>query len=480
MHNGNMLSTLRRSSRVPTSVAILVTDSDGTQFSECETVVVNAHGCAMLSRVKFESGASLWLHNKEGRKATARVISCEPSGTDSQGWRLGTRLDHPENFWGLKDCPKDWALPAGFVTLRPPRTVVRTPAPVSPQAAVQADPSTQVVLSRTVQKLEGQVQSVIESVGPLQAEITVLKAKLERREANPSRFEVSLSSIPPELEQQLELRLRKALLPELLDEAHQQSAEVLGAAKAAINKKTTDCYEDFLRRVGEELKVVEKRAQEISAHISDNADEHFRRGLEEFQQKLLDGGNSLKRLAEQLLDYVQQNLNDQHNASRGDLEQLRASVSLESSRLHEHIEHLDRRIARLDESTSCLESGLTQRLSQMASNTIKDARGQLEGATNDILEEFTARGMNTLGNQLDEATGNMKIVQKGIMTSLSESLRGEAKDTLQDLEHSMERMAEKAVERWRLKLESSLNAVTKSLGEQFGSQAGSGSDGTQR
>jgi exonuclease VII small subunit len=481
MHNGNFPTTLRRSSRIPTSVAILVSTADGKQFSECQTLVVNAHGCAMLSRVKFESGAPLRLHNREGRKTTARVVSCEPVGPDNGSWRLGAMLERPENFWGLKDCPKDWALPTGFVSFRAPRTASLPSTSLAPQVPVQVSAATEAVLSRIVQQLEVQVETMIaESVRPLQTEITALKEKLERRDVKPSRFEVSLSSIPPELEQQMELRLRKALGPRVLDEAQQQSAQVLAAAKAAIEKRTTDGYEDFLHRVAEELKVVEKRAQEISVHISDSSHEHLRRGLEDFQHKVLEGGNSLKRLTEELLEFVRNSLNDEQNARRGDLEELRASVSSESSRLHEHIEHLDRRIARLDESSSCLESGLTQRLSQMASNTISEARTQLEGMSNDMLEELTARSITALGNQLDDATGNMKIVQKGIIASLSESLQVQASDALQNFEHSMEELAQRAIEGWRLKLESGLTAVMKSIGEQFQLPAESSDEASQR
>ena len=431
----------------------------------------------MLSRVKYESGAALRLHNKDGRKATARVITCQPAGPDTAAWKLGAMLDRPENFWGLKECPKDWA--TGFVTFRPPQIVSAKSTPAAMQMPAHSAPATDVLPGRVARQIEGMtLRMIAESIRPLQSEITLLREKLERREANPSRFEVSLSSIPPELEQQIEIRLRKVLGPRVLNEAHQQSAEVLAGAKAEIEKRTTDCYDDFLNRVAEELKVVETRAQEISMRISANTQEHLRQAQEEFQQRLLDGGNSLKRLTEELMEFAQQTLNEEHNARRGDLEQLRASVSSESSRLHEHVEQLDRRIARMDESSRSLESGLTERLSQMASNTIKDARSQLDCVSKDIVEELTAHGIAKLGNQLDEATQNMKIVQKGIMASLSDSLKLQAADALQDLERSMQDLAQKAIERWRLTLERGLNAVTKSLGEQFGLEAESGNRGT--
>ena len=75
MDNGN-LSTFRRSSRVPTNVPILVTALDETHFSEvCNTLVVNAHGCAIQTRVKLDTGVPLRFHSKEGRETTAQVGS---------------------------------------------------------------------------------------------------------------------------------------------------------------------------------------------------------------------------------------------------------------------------------------------------------------------------------------------------------------------------------------------------------------------
>lgn len=482
MHNANSSTTIRRSSRVPTAVPILVTSLDGTQFSEvCETLVVNAHGCAILTRVKLDSGIPLHLHSKEGHETTAHVVSCQPIGSDNRSWRLGARLDRPENFWGLRDCPKDWAIPATLVQPRVPQTLSPTTPFGSHPVPAQGTQPSQAVLDRVARQLEAQVTRMIaESVGPLQAEVAALKEKLARKEANHSRFEVSLSSIPPELEQQLELRLRKDFGPRVLDEARQQSQNLLAAAKAAIDHRTTEVYESFLHQVTEELKAVEKRAQDLSAHISQNAREHLHRGLDEFYQKLVDGGNSLKRLSEELLEFLQHSLNEEHNARRGDLEHLRASVESESTRLHEQIEYLDGRIVKLDASAQALESGLDQRLSQISSNTMRETRKQLETLANEILEELTKRGVDTLGNQLEEATGNMKIVQKGIVASASESLKVEAANALQSFEHSMEQLAKLSVERWRLKLAGGLNAVAKSLGEQIQLEAESGDDGSRQ
>ena len=477
MQNGDTPTTLRRSSRVPTAVQILVTSLDGTHFSEvCETLVVNAHGCAMLTRVKLDSGVPLHFHSKDGRETTAQVVTCQPIGSDYRSWRLGAKLDRPENFWGLKVCPKDWLLPAATNAPRLPQIVNPISSPASRQLPDVLNQSLGSPIDLAGQS-EAQVRKMIaESVRPLQAEITSLKEKLAQREANPSCFKVSLSSIPPELEQQLEVRLREDLGPKVLDATRQQSAHLLASAKATIDQGTREGRDEFIRRATEELKVVEERAQEISAHISENARGHLRRGLEEFDRKLLDGGNSLKRLSEELLEFLHQSLNSEHDARREDLEKLRASVAAESSRLHQQVGYLDTRIAKLEESARSLESGLDQRLSRMSSDTVRDTRSQFESAANEILEEFTSRSVKAIRDQMEQASGNMEIVQNGIVASVSESLKIQAADALQAFEHSMEELARLSVEGCRLRLEEGLNALARTLTEQFPLQAKPGDD----
>ena len=458
MQNLNVSPIPRRSSRVPVAVPIMVTSLEpGIHFSEvCETSVVSAHGCAMQSRIKLDTGTSLHLHSKEGREATAQVVSCQPIGSNNQSWRLGARLERPENFWGLPNCPKDWlTLPVLSDSPRLSRTVVATTAKTTHPAISDED----------VKRI------IAESVRPLQAEVAALKENLTRKDPKRSRFEVSLSSIPPELEQQLELRLQKDLGPKVLDEARQQSAQLLAAAQVTIDRTTSEAYQHFLQRLAEELQAVERRAQDSSARVLEGLQEHLRTNLEEFQQNLENGGSRLKQLSEELLQFLQQSLNEQHNARRTELDQIRAAVASESSLLQEGVEHLNRRITDLDESARSLESGLDKRLSEMASNIVRTARGELESAADTILKNSTTRNLQTLESQLDDACRNMKIIEKGIVASVSESLKSQAETASRVFERSMEDLARLSLERWRTTLAVGLNAVVKNLGEQFQLQA---------
>jgi hypothetical protein len=480
MHSLTPPITLRRSSRIPAAVPILVTSLEPeTHFSEvCETLVVSAHGCAMRSPVKLKAGAPLHFHSKDGRETTAQVVSCQPIGSDNQSWTLGARLDQPENFWGLQSCPKDWV--AGSVAIVPQKAARRpSKARAELSTRVEDEPILAELAADNIagQFSEEQLRRIIaDAVRPLQAEVMALKEKLARAEGNRSRFEVSLSSIPPELEQQLESRLKNALGPRIQDEARQQSANLLAAVQTTIDQRTTEGYEDFLHRVADELQVVEAKAKEISGQISEEVRQHLRNGVSDFQQKLIDGGNRLKRLSEELLQFLQQSLNEEHKTQRMELERVRDAVASESSRLQEQVEYLDIRIGKLDEAACRLESDLDRRLAEMASDTIKNTHAELQSVSNGILQEAATRHHLALGKQLDEACANMTTFQKGVITTVSEALRGQTAEALHDFERSMDVLARESVERWRMTLAGGLNSLVRSLGEQFQVRAESEAD----
>jgi len=114
-----------------------------------------------------------------------------------------------------------------------------------------------------------------------------------------------------------------------------------------------------------------------------------------------------------------------------------------------------------------LESGLDKRLSQMAADTVRNVRNEIEGIADTMLNEVSTRSVQTLENQMDQASGNMRIVQNEIVASVSDSLKAQAADALQEFEYSMDEMAQLSLERWRQRLATGLNAMMKNLEEQF-------------
>ncbi len=475
MHNSSV-PTLRRSSRIPVAVPMLVTSLEpGAQFSQvCETLEVSVHGCAMRSPMKLDAGVPLHFHSQEGREATAQVVYCQPIGADRTSWRVAAQFDQPENFWELKTYPKDWArlTSAAEMPAKRPTGNIQT-LPPNPATA-----SAKIALDRIKKQLsDDHLKAMLaELVQPLQAEITDLKEKLARG-SQKNKFEVSLSQIPPELEQQLELRLRNHLEPQVVQQARQQSEHVLEAAKVAIAQKTTETHADFVERLKQDLHEVEQRAQRISTDVDQSMREHLNRGMGELHQHVIDAGNRLKRLSEDLLRVMEHTLGEEHDSRLREFEQVREAVAAESSRLQEQIGGLDQRMAELDECAKRLESGLDKRLSQMASDTVRTAREQMESTLEAALHELSTRNAQGLENQIDEASANLKLIQKGIEVSVCESLKSHVSKTLQSFEHSMEELAQQSVEQWRVTLAGGLNSLVSSLGEQFRLQAGSGNVG---
>lgn len=381
-------------------------------------------------------------------------------------------FERPENFWGLKACPKDWArLPVSAESKLAPKISDNVQGMPPDQAAA----SVKIALDRIRKQLSDEHLKFVlaELVQPIQAEVTELKEKLARG-SKQNRFEVSLSQIPPELEQQLELRLKNELGPQVLKQAREQSEQVLEAAKLAIDQKTTKTHDEFRQKVTLEVQAVERQARDLSTDVAQNFREHLNRGLGELHQEVVDAGNRIKRLSEDLLGVMERSLGEEHDVRRRELEQVQAVVASESSRLQQQVADLDRRMAALDETARQLESGLDQRLSRLASDTVRSARGQLEKALDLALSELSTRNAQELGNQLDEARANLKIIQEGVEGSVADSLNLQVADTLRSFERSMEELAQLSVERWRFAFAGGLNSLVRILGEQFVLQASNG------
>jgi hypothetical protein len=111
---------IRRSTRLPLEVPVLVTSLNAAvPFSEqCNTTLVNAHGCGLIAARALAQGTQVRLEIVSAKRhTTARVGEVVPLGGDPETWLVGLELDVPGNFWGIEYAPSDWkieesALPA--------------------------------------------------------------------------------------------------------------------------------------------------------------------------------------------------------------------------------------------------------------------------------------------------------------------------------------------------------------------------------
>jgi len=104
---------IRRSTRLPLEVPVLVTSLNAAEpFSEqCNTTLVNAHGCGLIVPRALAQGIQVRLEIVSARRyTTARVAEVVPLGGDPETWLVGLELDVPGNFWGIEYAPSDWKI----------------------------------------------------------------------------------------------------------------------------------------------------------------------------------------------------------------------------------------------------------------------------------------------------------------------------------------------------------------------------------
>jgi len=461
---------VRRSSRVPVKVAIRVTSMEpNAQISEiCETLVVSAHGCALRFPLKLDTGSALRLHSRGGRQATAYVVFCQPMGSDGQGFRLGAQLDRPENFWGLESYPDDWR-----VLEMPVPTAQQPPQKLSAKSVVvhqQQTPAraSQDVLDKLEEQLsEDRLRGILATlVRPLQAEVTELREKLAVN-AKRNRFEVSLGYIPPELEEKLWERLRQDLGTRILQQTREQSAEMLGSTKTAIEQKISAALTEFRHRLAGELHAVEQRAQVLSKELTTTAQQHVRAGIEKLQRQALESGAHLNAQGEKLLCSLQGQLADSHEVHRHEIEQIRADAAAKASQLQSEVSELGRRMTTLNESVRRLEADLDAHLERVAAEIVSVAESQIESAVALALKNLQARGSNEVETRLGEMCGHLRTIQNRIEDSFSASVTAQGEEAVQSIAQHFEELARQSTEKWRLALARDLSSVANTLGQQL-------------
>ena len=252
-----------------------------------------------------------------------------------------------------------------------------------------------------------------------------------------------------------------------MQQTRQQSEQVFEATKEAIGKKIREAQNEFRDHVTQQLQTVEQQAQTLSEEISGAVSEHLRSGADRFQQQVTEAGNRVDQQGEEHLRSLQQRLGEEHASYRREVQKAQAAAATESSRLQTQITGLGARIAELDDCACRLESGMDARLSQMANDAISGARIQLETQVDVVLKELGSRNAKELGNQLDDACGKLKTVQKNIETSVSELVRTQIAATLLSFGETMDALAQDSVGRWRVALAKDLDSVAKILGGQF-------------
>jgi len=104
---------IRRSTRLPLEVPVQITSLDPAfSFSErCNTTLVNAHGCGVISPRALQMNLPVRLEIISAKRHTTAIVSeVVPLGGDPETWLIGLELQIPGNFWGIEYAPSDWAV----------------------------------------------------------------------------------------------------------------------------------------------------------------------------------------------------------------------------------------------------------------------------------------------------------------------------------------------------------------------------------
>ncbi len=337
--------------------------------------------------------------------------------------------------------------------------------PHKPRIAPQVS---QAVFDKLEEQLsEDRLRGILATlVRPLQAEVTELREKLAVN-AKRNRFEVSLGSIPPELEEKVWERLRQDVGTRALQQARDQSAEILGSAKINIEQKISAALTEFRHRLGGELHTVEQRAQVLSKELTTTTQQHVLAGLEKLQQQALETGSDLNAQGEKLLSSLQAQLAGSHDAHRREIEQIQADAAAKAFLLQSEVSDLGRRIAALNESVRHLESDLDAHLESLAREVLSGAGAQIDSAVTLALKDLQARGSNEVELRLSEMCGHVRTIQNRIEDSFSASLKTQGEEAVQSITQQFEELAPLSLEKWRLALAKDLNSVANALGQQL-------------
>ncbi|HTR23434.1 MAG TPA: hypothetical protein VMI10_05575 [Terriglobales bacterium] len=131
----NAQHAIRRSTRLPLEVPVQVTSlSPHFSFSErCNTTLVNAHGCGLISPRALEMNLPVRLEIISAKRhTTAQVSEVVPLGGEPETWLIGLELQVPGNFWGIEYAPSDWAVEEIIAEAPKPQPASSVPAKPAP------------------------------------------------------------------------------------------------------------------------------------------------------------------------------------------------------------------------------------------------------------------------------------------------------------------------------------------------------------
>ncbi len=97
-------SDLRRSTRIPADLNVLL-EMQGEEFAYAgETITVNLHGALVRIAAPLKHGDRVTVHvHRTGKSVPANIVFADCGRS-----QFGIELESPENVWGVATPPSDW------------------------------------------------------------------------------------------------------------------------------------------------------------------------------------------------------------------------------------------------------------------------------------------------------------------------------------------------------------------------------------
>ncbi len=450
----------RRSTRVRARLPIVVSSlGQAIPFSlPCETLNVNAHGCAAKVPQPLEIGMAVRLRvipppaileedqaPSNGREATARIVRCRPIDGNQPSWVAGIEMDKPGNTWGLTPSPEDWqrfdaargAVLAESVQQRL-AALESLPSAVRQQFAV----AQQETLALAREELFAMLSESVQEQFTFQANAI---ARLQQRMA-------AFESVPGEVRQQLagaqqrtQAQVRETL-ESSLQGVHQRIQEPIATAiEDALARAGAEISDQLAR----ELEALHQRGRMVADELREAADllrsergaasaqlaatEAKREELEQFANELA------ARCAAELERQIRSGVESQAERAEADLDQRLGPMLDRASDLRQEVLSLLGTLQRESERCQAQARALLEEKDSV-DDWFRESAAEFQKTFHDALVETTGQIRGRLNMAVEMIAEPVEKLRDQAVQQLQEQAGRQARQLREDADEAAERL----------------------------------------
>jgi hypothetical protein len=388
--------TTRQSTRVAARIAVtIVSTNPFIEFSEsCNTVSVNAQGCAMHSDKPLAVSTPVLLRLQNGKEAGGQVAFCKGSPSNDKLWGLGIVLDKPGNFWGLDPCPKDWVTEDDNAATSPSSRQVDAGGSKTAEPGITAA-QIESVRSELREGMRQELASMFaDSRAKLNEELQTQKKNTALAEGllqDAVKARESLTSAVQSLEEELQ---KKAA------DGTKNAIERIEASMNALKLEAQTDSEEQLQRIRKETEEIDSRVEKAFSSQSEKAQQQFSEAVEGKKKEIADAASSIGQVSDQIYTTVKGRLENDFESQKEVVASTRNSITAEVSRLQAEVGGIEDRLISLRERSSQQETDFGVRLDERASEAIKQVQVSLEQVLADLRKQQTELARTEMENLL--------------------------------------------------------------------------------